>query len=134
MITKAHVVAAAVLAAAVFTATPASADCVLTAFAGVSFKGALPDTKMTSGTSLLVTSDGWAGVEVDFVRTPSFLDDGLVPDTDSRLTTLMGNLALALPISGKHGLGVRLTSSAAWAGCARGWTSSVTTSASTSSP
>lgn len=107
MSTPKRVVAAIVLIAGVLTATPAEADRVLSPFAGLAFKGSLPDAKLTWGASLLMTGEGWTGVEIDFKHTPSFYGDGLVPDTDNNLTTLMASLALGLPIGGEHGPGLR---------------------------
>jgi hypothetical protein len=107
MFTTKRVVTAAVLAAAVLIPSPALADRVLTPFAGLAFKGTLPDTKLTWGTSLLMTGEGWTGVEIDFGHTPSFYGDGLVPDADSSLTTLMASLAVGLPFGGEHGPGIR---------------------------
>jgi hypothetical protein len=80
---------------------------VLTPFAGLSFKGALAETKLTWGASLLMTGDGWMGVELDFGHTPAFYGDGLVPDNDSSLMTVAANFAVGLPIGGERGPGIR---------------------------
>lgn len=97
--------------AALLTAWPsdASADWLLTPFIGGSFA---PETTflifeegagraLTLGGSVALLTDGILGLEVDFGHTPGFFqgDDprGLV--LTSRVTTLTGNVILAVPLS-----------------------------------
>ncbi len=99
--------ASAVALTLVLTPALAHADGVLTPFAGLSFKGALSETKLTWGASLLMTGDGWLGVELDFNHTPAFYGDGLVPDSDSGAMTVTGSVVVGVPIGGEHGPGLR---------------------------
>ena len=89
---------------------PASADWIVTPFIGFKFAGSTNfvdlekgagDTKLTLGGSAGMLGDGVLGLEVDFEYTPGFFKGsnptGLV--ASSQVTTLMGNVILALPRS-----------------------------------
>jgi len=99
------------LAALVVFACPSSAaaDWLLIPFVGGSFA---PETtfvipeegagrKLTLGGSVALLSDGVLGLEADFGQTPGFFqgDDPLGLVLSSRVTTLMGNVILAVPLS-----------------------------------
>lgn len=91
---------------------PAAADIFVSPFLGVKFKGATNeldfdlnngsrDTKMAIGISGVVIADAGYGLELELAHQPRFFerkgDASLV--TRSGVTTLGGNLMLALPIS-----------------------------------
>jgi len=90
----------------------AAADIFVSPFLGVKFRGATNeldldvsdgsrDTKMAIGLSGVVIADGGYGFELELAHQPRFFerkgDVGLV--TRSGVTTLSGNVMLALPIS-----------------------------------
>lgn len=103
----------------------ASADWVLTPFIGWNFKGAADvngpggtsfsdkfEKKLDYGVSLAGMGAGAVGFEVDFGYSPNFFESGTVGSgfdiaNDSNVTTLTGNLILAIPIGGQHGGGIR---------------------------
>jgi hypothetical protein len=96
---------AALLATLTVPAT-AHADIFVSPFAGVKFKGATndvdfgngaADTKLTLGVSTVVLADAGVGGEVEFGYNPRFFDGGDL-GTRSGVTTLFGNVLLALPI------------------------------------
>ncbi len=93
-------------------ATPAAADIFVSPFLGVKFRGATNeldldlaagarDTKTAVGISGVVISDRGLGVELELAHMPRFFErkgnTGLV--TRSGVTTLMGHVMLALPLS-----------------------------------
>jgi len=88
---------AAVLALLV-VATPARADWLLTPFAGVTFGGNAPEEKFNYGLSFAFLGGGIFGLEFDASLTPNFFDadDGAAIE-DSNVSTVMGNLMLAVP-------------------------------------
>ena len=103
--------ACALAAALVVAAHPsaAAADWLITPFIGSSFA---PETtllvfeegagrRLTLGASVALLSDGFLGLEADFGHTPGFFEgndpQGLV--LSSRVTTLTGNVILAVPLS-----------------------------------
>jgi hypothetical protein len=102
---------ARVFAALVVFACPASAaaDWLFIPFVGGSFA---PETtfvipeegagrKLTLGGSVALLSDGLLGLEADFGHTPGFFqgDDPLGLVLSSRVTTLTGNVIIAVPLS-----------------------------------
>lgn len=105
---------AAVAAAAALTAlpAPAAADIFVSPFLGVKFKGSTNeidfnnnsgarDTKMAIGVSGVVLADQGLGLELEVAHQPRFFEqesaNALV--TRSGVTTLSGNVLLALPLS-----------------------------------
>lgn len=97
---------------ALVPAAPAAADIFVSPFLGVKFKGATNeldldrdagarDTKSAVGISGVVISDDGFGIEVEVAHQPRFFerkgDAGLV--TRSGVTTIGGNVMLALPLS-----------------------------------
>ncbi len=97
---------------ALVPSAPAGADIFVSPFLGVKFKGATNeldfdlndgsrDTKMAVGISGVVIADKGYGLELELAHQPRFFerkgDTGLV--TRSGVTTLGGNLMLALPLS-----------------------------------
>ncbi|MGH9195216.1 MAG: hypothetical protein ACRD1T_05710 [Acidimicrobiia bacterium] len=95
------------------TSAPASGDWFITPFVGATFKGKTsfvdPESaaglvKWNYGGNLTVVGSGGLGVEVDFGRTPGFFEHEDNPDcpecvTGSSVTTLAGNVVLAVPLS-----------------------------------
>lgn len=103
-------------------ATPASADWLLTPYAGVTFGGTADfgdvgdfsdnlEKRFTFGASATWMGAGIVGFEVDVSSTPNFFELTTGDDDfdfgDSNVTTLMGNLVLGAPIGGTSGPGVR---------------------------
>jgi opacity protein-like surface antigen len=105
---------------AVFTASPARADWLLTPFIGGVFGGAanqfsFDDTddefeqRMNVGVSFGYYTKGIFGFEVDYGVAPNFFqftggtNDFDLFDLDSSVQTLMGNVVLALPVGGSDG-------------------------------
>jgi hypothetical protein len=96
-------------------ARPASADWLLTPYAGVVFSGGADfgdlggvrenlERRATFGGSIKWMGAGIIGLELDFGTTPNFYR----PITrDSNVTTLMGNLVIGAPFGGTAGPGVR---------------------------
>jgi Outer membrane protein beta-barrel domain len=111
----------ALLILAIGVASPASADVLLTPYLGVTFGTGVElgdlvdfdefDKKTTYGGTLSWMSGGIIGLEVDFGVTPDFFElraGGVEVDTgDTKLTTLMGNLVLGVPLGGQQGFGFR---------------------------
>jgi hypothetical protein len=98
---------AALAALVVLAPGPARADFFVAPFLGLKFKGATneldfgngaSDTKLSLGVSSLLVADAGPGVEFDFGYNPRFFDGGEL-GTRSGVTTLFGNVVLALPIS-----------------------------------
>lgn len=96
----------ATLLAALAVPAPTRADVFLSPFAGVKFKGATndvvfgngaADTKLTLGVATMVVADVGVGGEVEFGYNPRFFDGGAL-GTRSGVTTLFGNVVVALPI------------------------------------
>jgi hypothetical protein len=96
----------AVLLAALAAPVPLHADIFLSPFTGVKFKGATneldfgngaADTKLTLGVSTIVLADAGVGGEIEFGYNPRFFD-GESLGTRSGVTTLFGDVVLALPI------------------------------------
>jgi hypothetical protein len=79
----------------------ASAETVLTPFAGVAFSGATERSRGTFGGSLAFLG-GVAGLEVEFAITPHFFGDSVTGDlfTKNDVATLMGSFLVAIP--GEH--------------------------------
>lgn len=88
------------LALGMFLCAPrtASADWLLTPFAGVSFGGDTDGRRATYGGSIGYMGAGVVGFEVDFGYSPNFLGD--VAFVDSNVTTFMGNVIVGVPIGG----------------------------------
>jgi hypothetical protein len=108
------------------TAAPASADWLLTPYAGVVFGGAantldiadLDDEfqqRFNVGGSITFMGGGVFGFEVDYSLSPNFFQitqngetiDIPLLDIDSSLSTLMANAVVGVPIGGTSGAGVR---------------------------
>lgn len=104
------------------SATPASADWLLTPYLGVTFGGSADfgnvgdlndnfERKVAYGINLAWMGAGVIGLEVDFASTPNFYEDtsgtGDFDWGDSNMTTLMTNLVLGIPIGGQTGFGFR---------------------------
>jgi hypothetical protein len=96
----------AALLAALAVPAVAHADIFLSPFLGMKFKGATneldfgngaADTKLTLGVSTMVLADSGIGGEVEFGYNPRFFDGDQL-GTRSSVTTLFGNVVLALPI------------------------------------
>ncbi|MEZ5289942.1 MAG: outer membrane beta-barrel protein [Vicinamibacterales bacterium] len=95
---------------AVSAPTPAAADIFVSPFMGVKFRGATNDldfdndvgardTKLSLGVSGVAISDSGLGLELEVAHQPRFFErtrDNLV--TRSGVTTLSGNVMLALPL------------------------------------
>lgn len=99
-------VLAASIVAAVLICAPSSAraDWLLTPFLGTTFGAGVPNEHFTFGGSI-----GWMGArivgfEVDFGYTPEFFagDDSVIDflNSESNVTTLMGNVLVGVPIGG----------------------------------
>jgi opacity protein-like surface antigen len=86
----------------------ASADWLLTPFAGANFGGNTGDKKFDFGASLAFMGAGAIGAEIDFCYSPDFFDQGnprIV--SSSHLLTLMGDVIIGIPVGGQQGPGVR---------------------------
>jgi len=110
MVKRAVIVAALALA---FAPATARADWLFTPNIGATFGGDA-ETGITYGASIAWMGDGIFGVEGDFAFTPDIFDvDDTAFDffdfdlTDSRTTSIMGNLIVGIPIGGTSGAGVR---------------------------
>jgi hypothetical protein len=108
-----HMCAAAVVAICSLAATPraASADWLLTPFAGVTFGGDTTDGQhATFGGSFAYMGQGAIGFEVDFGYAPEFFsadDNGIDLFSDANVTTAMANIIVGIPIGGTSGGGAR---------------------------
>ena len=107
-----HVCAAAAVAIVSLAASPrtASADWLLTPFAGITFGGDTEGQHATFGGSLGYMGNGAVGFEVDFGYAPEFFspeDNDLDIFSDANVTTLMANVIVGIPIGGTTGGGVR---------------------------
>jgi hypothetical protein len=87
-------------ALAVAGASQASAETILTPWAGVVFSGDTPKTHGVYGGSLAFTQATGIGFEVDFGYSPDFFENDIGLGADSNLTTLMGNLMFSGAIGG----------------------------------
>jgi opacity protein-like surface antigen len=87
-------------ALAVAGASQASAETILTPWAGVVFSGDTPKTHGVYGGSLAFTPRTGIGFEVDFGYAPDFFENDIGLGADSNLTTLMGNLMFSGGIGG----------------------------------
>jgi opacity protein-like surface antigen len=102
-------------------AAPASADVLLTPYVGVTFGTGVDlgdlvdfeefDKKTTWGGTLTWMGAGIIGFEVDLGITPDFFEvnaDGVEEDIlDTRVTSVMGNLVVGIPLGGQQGFGFR---------------------------
>ncbi len=88
----------AVLPLLLLGTSAASAETVLTPFAGVAFAGATERSRGTYGGSLAFLG-GVAGFEVEFAITPHFFGDNVSGDlfTKNDVSTLMGSFLVAVP-------------------------------------
>ncbi|MGD9902052.1 MAG: outer membrane protein [Vicinamibacterales bacterium] len=93
---------AVALATVVVTAAPARADVLLTPYLGVTFGGDTPNEQVNFGGSVAFLGSSGFGVEFDAAITPNYFDSGndAVPLEDSNVSTVMGNLMLAVPAQG----------------------------------
>jgi hypothetical protein len=89
---------------------PSAADWLIAPFVGVVFAGntniveveiAAGKAKTTYGGSVALLGEGILGVEGEFAWTPGFYEGDVTPQlvSRSRVTTLMGNVIIALPES-----------------------------------
>ena len=91
----------------------ARADVFLVPFVGVNFAGdsgkeleqGIDAERLNAGVSLGYMGGGIFGMEGDFGYSPDFF--GKTDEGGSRVTTLMGNLLLGVPLGGQSGFGVR---------------------------
>jgi len=80
------------------TAQPARADWLFTPYLGAAFGGDTPSEQITYGGSAAFLGAGIFGVEFDAGITPDFYGDDTPSISDSNVTTVMGNLMLAVPL------------------------------------
>ncbi len=113
-------IAALLTAGLLFTAAPARADGFVSPTIGVDFGGSAGGTlqgasnnsnKINVGAAAGWMGAGIAGVEEDFSFAPNFFGSGGTVDK-TRVTTLMTNLILGVPVGGQHGPGIRPFASA----------------------
>ena len=98
-----------IAAAAVFlliSASPASADVVLTPYVGSLFGGDLSNNRTSYGASAAFMGGGIIGAEIGFNYTPSFAAETLTSPKVSQ-ASLMGNLIVGVPIGGDSGGSIR---------------------------
>lgn len=103
-------------------ATPASADWLLTPYAGITFGKSADfgdvgdfgdnfEKRVTFGGTATWTGAGIFGFEVDLGSTPNFFENtsgnANFDFGDSNVTSLMANMILAAPVGGQHGPGFR---------------------------
>jgi hypothetical protein len=112
MVRKFVFVAALALAIALAPAT-ARADWLFTPNIGATFGGDA-ETGVTYGASIAWMGDGIVGAEADFAFTPdifnvddNFFDAFNFDLTDSRTTSVMGNVIVGIPFGGTSGAGFR---------------------------
>jgi hypothetical protein len=110
MVKKAVIVAALALA---FAPATARADWLFTPNIGATFGGDA-ETGITYGASIAWMGEGIVGVEADFAFTPDIFDvDDTIFDvfdfdlTDSKTTSVMGNVIVGIPVGGTSGAGFR---------------------------
>ena len=77
--------------------SPAQADGIVTPFAGVTIGDDQSERVTTWGLSLAGMAGGVFGFELDFGRTETATSDSVFV-TDSRVTTLTGNLIIGVPV------------------------------------
>jgi hypothetical protein len=87
-------------ALAIAGASQASAETILTPYAGAVFSGDTPKSHVVYGGSLAFTAPTGLGFEVDFALAPDFFDTDLGEVPDSNLTTLMGNIMFSGAVGG----------------------------------
>jgi Outer membrane protein beta-barrel domain len=87
-------------ALAIAGASQASAETILTPYAGAVFSGDTPKSHVVYGGSLAFTAPTGLGFEVDFGLAPDFFDTDLGEVPDSNLTTLMGNIMFSGAVGG----------------------------------
>jgi hypothetical protein len=85
------------IAAAVLGGAAASAETLLTGFAGVAWAGATERTRGSYGGAIGYLGDGPVGFEIEFGVTPDFFGDSEGVFTDNNVVTGMGTLLLATP-------------------------------------
>jgi opacity protein-like surface antigen len=88
-------------ALAIGGASQASAETILTPYAGAVFSGDTPKSHVVYGGSLAFTPHTGLGFEIDFALAPDFFDSDAFAVPDSNLTTLMGNLMFSGAVGGK---------------------------------
>jgi hypothetical protein len=94
--------------ALVISALPARADSLFTPYIGPNFGGQTVEDRLNYGLSFGSMRGGAIGFEIDLSHSPRF--HGRLPFgtfARSRVTTLMGNIVLGVPIGGEWGTGVR---------------------------
>ncbi|MET0555814.1 MAG: outer membrane beta-barrel protein [Vicinamibacteria bacterium] len=87
-------------ALAVAGASQASAETILTPYAGAVFSGDTPKSHVVYGGSLAFTARTGLGFEVDFGLAPDFFDGDDFEVPNSNLTTLMGNIMFSGAVGG----------------------------------
>jgi hypothetical protein len=87
-------------ALAVAGASQASAETILTPYAGAVFSGDTPKSHLVYGGSLAFTAPTGLGFEVDFAIAPDFFDSDAFEVPDSNVTTLMGNIMFSGAVGG----------------------------------
>jgi hypothetical protein len=87
-------------ALAIAGASQASAETILTPYAGAVFSGDTPKSHLVYGGSLAFTARTGLGFEVDFGLAPDFFDSDDFEVPDSNLTTLMGNIMFSGAVGG----------------------------------
>lgn len=122
---KCLVIAGMVALTSAVTPAAASAEWIITPFLGWNFKGAADvsdggssfenkfEKKIDYGVSIAGMGGGAVGFEIDFGYSPNFFETGTSSNNafeftnDSNVTTLTGNVILAVPIGGQRGGSVR---------------------------
>jgi hypothetical protein len=89
------------LAAAVLGGATASAETLLTGFAGVAWGGATDRTRGSYGGAIGFLGDGPVGFEIEFGVTPDFFGESEGVFTDNNVITGMATLLLATPGSAR---------------------------------
>jgi len=77
---------------------PARADWLFTPYLGAAFGGDTPSQQITYGGSAAFLGAGVFGFEFDAGITPDFFGNHSLSIGDSNVTTVMGNLMLAIPL------------------------------------
>jgi hypothetical protein len=81
-----------------FMSQPARADWLFTPYLGAAFGGDTPSQQITYGGSVAYLGAGVIGAEFDAGITPDFFSSNTPSIGDSNVTTVMGNLMVAVPL------------------------------------
>src|SRR5689334_5513942 len=79
-------------------AQPARADWLFTPYLGAAFGGDTPSQQITYGGSVAYLGAGVIGAEFDAGITPDFFGNNSSDIGDSNVSTVMGNLMVAIPL------------------------------------